>query len=173
VNQEPARVVASMRHPKEAHPDAAFLQASLGRLWAVGVEVDFARLWQDEGRRRLPLPTYPFERKRFWVDPPTRTPGPEPETAAAPQASLVDAVPATPDSLLEGVIQQQLQLMQQQLALLGISPETAPGVAAAAAAHHAGTNGSPVARVENGTPIMFEPSLASTDLYDLNGKLPS
>ena len=71
------------------------------------------------------------------------------------------------------VIQQQLQLMQQQLALLGISPETAPAAAAAAAAHHAGTNESPVARVENGTPIMLEPSLASADLYELNGKLPS
>ena len=90
-NHEPARVVASMRHPKETHADAAFLQASLGRLWAVGVDVDFARLWQDEDRRRLPLPTYPFERKRFWVDPP-------PRAAGAPQAaatlSLAQASPA-------------------------------------------------------------------------------
>jgi acyl carrier protein len=35
-----------------------------------GVPVDWSRLHGDEHRRRVPLPTYPFERKRFWIDAP-------------------------------------------------------------------------------------------------------
>jgi acyl transferase domain-containing protein/acyl carrier protein len=41
----------------------------LGRLWLAGVDVDWAALHAPERRRRVPLPTYPFERQRFWVDP--------------------------------------------------------------------------------------------------------
>ena len=41
--------------------------AAAGRLWVAGVALDV-----DAGRRagrRVPLPTYPFERKRYWVEP--------------------------------------------------------------------------------------------------------
>src|SRR5690606_27956575 len=45
------------------------LLAALGQLWSAGVEVDWSNLFADERRRRVPLPTYPFERKRYWLDP--------------------------------------------------------------------------------------------------------
>src|SRR5439155_17511018 len=41
----------------------------LGRLWMAGVDVDWSALHAPERRRRVPLPTYPFERERFWVEP--------------------------------------------------------------------------------------------------------
>jgi len=37
--------------------------------WLRGVNVDWRLLWQSSAPQRLPLPTYPFERQRFWVDP--------------------------------------------------------------------------------------------------------
>lgn len=43
--------------------DLAFFQATLGRLWLGGVDVDFASARAGEGRRRLPL-TVPFESGR-------------------------------------------------------------------------------------------------------------
>ncbi len=61
--------VPSLRHPKEAEEDRALLLRALGRLWLGGVTIDFARLHEGERRRRVPLPTYPFERRRYWVDP--------------------------------------------------------------------------------------------------------
>jgi len=49
--------------------DLAFLLEQLGRLWLVGVEPDWDGFYQHEKRRRVPLPTYPFERERYWLEP--------------------------------------------------------------------------------------------------------
>ena len=43
---------------------------SLGRLWMAGVEIDWRGFYADETRHRAVLPTYPFERTRYWAAPP-------------------------------------------------------------------------------------------------------
>ncbi|WP_129674296.1 type I polyketide synthase [Candidatus Chloroploca sp. Khr17] len=48
--------------------DARQILMGLGALVVAGVPVDWAALSRGEGRRRVPLPTYPFERSRYWVD---------------------------------------------------------------------------------------------------------
>ena len=40
----------------------------LGHLWLQGAGVDWNAFASGEKRRRIPLPTYPFERQRFWVE---------------------------------------------------------------------------------------------------------
>ena len=40
--------------------------SALGQLWLHGAEPDWAQVYADELRRRVSLPLYPFERKRFW-----------------------------------------------------------------------------------------------------------
>jgi len=60
--------LASLRHPRDAQPDAAVLLTSLGRLWMAGVEIDYDGFRSGERRRRIPLPTYPFERQRYWIE---------------------------------------------------------------------------------------------------------
>ncbi|HET7695320.1 MAG TPA: SDR family NAD(P)-dependent oxidoreductase [Vicinamibacterales bacterium] len=62
-------VVASLRHPNDPTPDVVTLLTALGRLWCEGSTVDWAEFYGRERRRRVPLPTYPFERQRHWVDP--------------------------------------------------------------------------------------------------------
>jgi amino acid adenylation domain-containing protein len=47
----------------------ALLQA-IGQLWLSGVSIDWHSFSGNEKRSRLPLPTYPFERQRYWIDPP-------------------------------------------------------------------------------------------------------
>jgi len=64
-------VYSTMRHPEIERSDAELLQEVVGRLWLAGVAVDWPRLYEGERRRRVPLPTYPFERRRFWVEPGT------------------------------------------------------------------------------------------------------
>jgi acyl transferase domain-containing protein len=63
-------VLASLRHSYDQQPDLPFLLNTLGRLWMAGVNVDWQGFYGEEQRTRLPLPTYPFERKRYWIDPP-------------------------------------------------------------------------------------------------------
>ena len=62
-------VLGSLRHPHEQESDEAFILNSLGRLWLAGVEVNWPGFYEGERRRRVVLPTYPFERRRYWVDP--------------------------------------------------------------------------------------------------------
>jgi amino acid adenylation domain-containing protein len=42
---------------------------ALGSLWQNGVSIDWDAFYAHEDRRRIPLPTYPFERQRYWIDP--------------------------------------------------------------------------------------------------------
>ena len=49
----------------------------LGRLHVEGVEVDWAGLDRPYARRRVVLPTYPFQRERYWVE--TKATGPAAE----------------------------------------------------------------------------------------------
>jgi len=42
---------------------------SLGRLWLSGGVIDWTGFYADEQRQRAQLPTYPFERKRYWIEP--------------------------------------------------------------------------------------------------------
>ncbi len=47
----------------------ALLQA-VGQLWLHGGSIDWHSFYQQETRSRIPLPTYPFDRQRYWIDPP-------------------------------------------------------------------------------------------------------
>jgi acyl transferase domain-containing protein len=44
------------------------LLTTLGRLWLAGVDVDWSRFYHGQTRRRVPLPTYSFDRQRHWID---------------------------------------------------------------------------------------------------------
>ncbi|MGB3292557.1 MAG: type I polyketide synthase [Phormidesmis sp.] len=48
--------------------DWSQLLKSLASLYTCGVTVDWRSFDQDYVRRRLPLPTYPFQRQRYWID---------------------------------------------------------------------------------------------------------
>ena len=41
---------------------------TLGRLWMNGVSVDWQAFYAHERRTRTAVPTYPFERKRYWPE---------------------------------------------------------------------------------------------------------
>jgi acyl transferase domain-containing protein/acyl carrier protein len=66
-------VLSSIRHPQEQLSDVAFLLNALGKLWLAGAKIDWSGFYTHEQRHRLPLPTYPFERQRYWIDPPEQT----------------------------------------------------------------------------------------------------
>jgi acyl transferase domain-containing protein len=57
--------VSSIRHHYENEADVAFLWHSIGRLWLSGAEINWDNLQIGGRRRRVPLPTYPFERQSY------------------------------------------------------------------------------------------------------------
>lgn len=66
-----ARAVASVTTlPRRDKASCALLATyqALGSLWSAGCTVDFGHFYEGETRRRVPLPTYPFQRKRYWLE---------------------------------------------------------------------------------------------------------
>jgi len=45
------------------------LLGSLGHLWTIGAPIAWVRVHEHERRRRVPLPVYPFDHVRHWLDP--------------------------------------------------------------------------------------------------------
>ncbi|HYH79781.1 MAG TPA: beta-ketoacyl synthase N-terminal-like domain-containing protein [Longimicrobium sp.] len=71
--EAPAAVIHSLRYAYDRRPDQAVLLEALGRLWLAGVAPDWTAFRGGERRRRVHLPTYPWEKQRYWVDPPAWT----------------------------------------------------------------------------------------------------
>ena len=63
-----APAIPSLRPSYERRPDLAFALGALGRLWVAGAAIDWTGFAQHERRRRVTLPTYPFEKKRYWIE---------------------------------------------------------------------------------------------------------
>jgi acyl transferase domain-containing protein/acyl carrier protein len=61
-------LLSSLRHPHDQQDDERFLLNTLGRLWLSGVKVHWPGFHKDARPLRTPLPTYPFERHRYWVE---------------------------------------------------------------------------------------------------------
>ncbi|HEX3758844.1 MAG TPA: amino acid adenylation domain-containing protein, partial [Kofleriaceae bacterium] len=76
--------VPSLADAAEREPQA--IAAALGQIWTLGAAIDWAGYRGGERRRRVPLPGYPFQRQRHWVD--------APAAATVAPAALAVAVPA-------------------------------------------------------------------------------
>ena len=60
--------VSSIRHHYENQSDVEFLWHGIGRLWLSGAEIKWDDVHRGERRRRVSLPTYPFERQHHWLE---------------------------------------------------------------------------------------------------------
>ena len=47
----------------------AWLLNLVGKLWLAGVEIDYAKFYEQEKRNKISIPTYCFDHKRYWVEP--------------------------------------------------------------------------------------------------------
>ena len=66
---ESHKVISSLRTRNDKTNDAEFTMGALAELWVAGKKIDWKGFHAHEQRQRLPLPTYPFERARFWIEP--------------------------------------------------------------------------------------------------------
>lgn len=124
IQQHPAStreqiVLSSLRHPREQQSDVAFLLTTLGKLWLNGVKIDWSRFAAHERRMRVPLPTYPFERQRYWIDAPPEdnAPAASPESMMENDDAKAGAAPPAPHaaSAAQTPTEQQLMHIWQQL----------------------------------------------------------
>ena len=81
---ENAAPISSLRHHYENLPDQEHFLNSVGRLWLAGANIHWNKLRGDQPRRKIPLPTYPFERQNYWLEPEALSPKAEIPLASAP-----------------------------------------------------------------------------------------
>ncbi|MET7293161.1 type I polyketide synthase, partial [Streptomyces griseoloalbus] len=83
--EDPGAVVAVGALRRE-RPETQTLLTALATAFTRGADVDWAALSGGPGTRRVDLPTYAFQRRRYWLDGPARTgaaPAAGPDLAAA------------------------------------------------------------------------------------------
>jgi acyl transferase domain-containing protein len=108
-----APAVPSLPGPGSNRDDLEVLLRSLGRLWLAGLPVRWPRLHAMRPRRRVSLPTYPFERRRYTVEPVA-------ETLAAPAA---EPAPATNPARLNDTEQAIARVFGRLLGLTDIDKD--------------------------------------------------
>ena len=119
-------VVRSLPPPDQPDASDATVLEALGALWTAGVEVDWAAVRGGRPRRRIPLPTYPFDRIEYRVPPSPRAraaaPAPVPAAAptvpaaapAPPAAAVASAPPAAAPALLSPPVSEPMATPKPQ-----------------------------------------------------------
>jgi amino acid adenylation domain-containing protein len=71
--KEPAKqiAIASLSDNAENYAEWEQMLFAVGQLWMSGAEIDWKNFYALEKRKKVALPTYPFEKKRYWLDPVT------------------------------------------------------------------------------------------------------
>jgi len=123
---------------QKGQEDWQVLLRTLAVLETKGINVDWAGLDRDYQRTLVRLPTYPFERKRYWIQTEQQyvekeqhpTPSVVSTSILSPAASLANRLnnvsdditnkTTLPETSLERIITQQLAVMSMQLQVLGI-----------------------------------------------------
>jgi len=137
VQQHPAKakeqLVLPSMPPIEKTDEHVALLTALGRLWLAGVAPDWNGFHAHERRKRVPLPSYPFERQRYWIAPPKparpRKPVADVLSCAASgpaqngqdhagEASERLPAAASSGAWVEEIIRRQLRVMGEQLEAL-------------------------------------------------------
>ncbi len=75
---------ASLSHSPAVSDETVILK-TLGQLWQAGVGVDWPGFYRAERRRRQSLPTYPFDRQRYWIETAPRENVPPPPETMVPR----------------------------------------------------------------------------------------
>ncbi|GAA6619606.1 type I polyketide synthase [Scytonema sp. NUACC26] len=85
--------------------DWRVLLQSLGELYVRGADVDWSGFDRDNGRRRVMLPTYPFQRQRYWVK----------KTETEHQQAQIPSQPQIQTSIVNLLHQGNIKQLAQQL----------------------------------------------------------
>lgn len=101
--------------------EQALLLKALGQLWQADIAVNWEEFFAGEERRRIILPTYPFERQRCWIGgevPAAAVPAEVPVAVPAPEPVAPETVVAATSSAPERLVSHQLEIITKQLEVL-------------------------------------------------------
>jgi acyl transferase domain-containing protein len=68
-SKTPPLCLSSLPQAQENCDAQRFLLRSLADCWLAGIDIDWNGFYRDERRLRVALPSYPFQRRRYWIEP--------------------------------------------------------------------------------------------------------
>ncbi|MCP4149253.1 MAG: acyltransferase domain-containing protein, partial [bacterium] len=69
IEDQPDKHIINLVKAKEKkQTDTYNFLKNIGRMWLYGIEPQWTELYAGEERKRIPLPTYPFEKKKYWIE---------------------------------------------------------------------------------------------------------
>ncbi|WP_170464913.1 non-ribosomal peptide synthetase/type I polyketide synthase [Ruegeria arenilitoris] len=116
-------IIQSLPDHTRPETDEVAMATAMGRLWGCGVSVDWEKLG-SRGNRRVPLPTYPFQRKLHWVDAPAPCLGiptgasTDPTAVPVNPVSSVSEISSMPTSISQEPIDRKPRLIGEIMAIL-------------------------------------------------------
>lgn len=88
---------------QDSASDAYLTARGLAAAWCNGVGIEWKTVTGGVRRRPVSLPTYPFDRQRYWIDAPAlQAAAPQPKAASAPAPSLEGVAAGPPEPLAGG-----------------------------------------------------------------------
>jgi amino acid adenylation domain-containing protein len=109
--------------------DTETILRALGQLWLSGAAIDWNAYYKDQKRRKLSLPTYAFDRKRYWVEPRIATPVTPPSVANeinnSPYQIPQHMPPETKRSRKESLVQKVKTILEDAsgIEMNGVTPD--------------------------------------------------
>lgn len=94
ISEQPQRVFDSMvwqnRASQQSLPDnpEEYPLEQIGQMWLTGVHIDWGKLYKGQKRKRVALPTYPFEGQSFWAGNEIPAEMEKPESKAAKRSDV-------------------------------------------------------------------------------------
>lgn len=117
--RQPQQVIAASCARQLEESDRAALLTATGQLWLAGVDIKWPAL-HSGSRRRVALPTYPFERKRYWIEPQRAKPAPDSVAMIREKDEILPGVTTALE--LEALLGEQLHIMTKQIEVLRQTP---------------------------------------------------
>jgi phthiocerol/phenolphthiocerol synthesis type-I polyketide synthase E len=88
-------VISTLPGLDQKLPELQFLLRTIGQFWLAGGRIDWNKFYAAEKRHRIPLPTYPFERERYWIKPGKREAvANQPEVQISKKEEITDSLAA-------------------------------------------------------------------------------
>ncbi len=72
--QKKLSAVSSLSIPKTNEGSYHTVLTALGQLWLKGIEPDWKAFYREQSRQKVLLPSYVYDKKPCWIDPPIHTP---------------------------------------------------------------------------------------------------
>lgn len=102
-----AKLVHTLPNHHQKVSDYCQLLTGLGEIWANGISINFEPLYEKRSRQRVSLPTYPFQRQRYWLEPDHQSP-----LTLSEQARLYKPVWSSQKAYLQSVLLSSERLQQ-------------------------------------------------------------